>query len=73
MSVRHRQQIFACHVKEREVQLKLEECTNALLECVTLLNVIASQSVPRHIQEAAAKFSSSMENEEPLIKIGRIG
>jgi len=71
MSVRHREQVFACHTKERETQLKLEECTSALLECVTILNVIAPHSVPKHLQEAAHKFASQIEDEPAPLKIGR--
>jgi hypothetical protein len=72
MSVRHREQIFACHIKERETQLKLEECSNALLECVTLLNAtIAPQQVPEHIQDSAKKFASFVELEPPPLFIGR--
>jgi len=67
MSVRH-------HKQEKELKSKLEECAGALLECITLLNVIAPEAVPTHIQQTASRVAAIVEKEQKprALKIGRI-
>lgn len=67
MSVRH-------HKQEKELKSRLEECAGALLECITLLNVLAPEAVPDHIHLTATRLTALVEKEQKpkALKIGRI-